>query len=70
LRIGSWGKEKDLLSQQDQEESGLVFLKNSFFLFFVIVALGVHCDIYKSSYNVSELNSPLNYYPSSLPFLQ
>jgi hypothetical protein len=28
------------------------------FLFFSIIVLGVYCDIYKSSYNISELNSP------------
>jgi hypothetical protein len=28
------------------------------FIIIIIVVLGVHYDIYKSSYNVSELNSP------------
>jgi hypothetical protein len=32
---------------------------------FIIVLLGVHCDVYKSSYNISQLNSP----PQSLSFI-
>jgi hypothetical protein len=28
------------------------------FFYHVINVLGVHCDIYKSSYNISQLNSP------------
>jgi hypothetical protein len=31
--------------------------QNSFY-YHIIVILGVYCDIYKSSYNVSRLNSP------------
>jgi hypothetical protein len=30
-------------------------------LFFIIVVLGVHCDIYKSSYNVSSKNHDYNH---------
>jgi hypothetical protein len=38
----------------------------SFFYYIVIIiVLGVHCDIYKSSYNISQLNSP----PPSLSFI-
>jgi hypothetical protein len=37
-------------------------VESSFFLEFLnyhlIVVLGVHCDIYKSSYNIPQLNSP------------
>jgi hypothetical protein len=29
-----------------------------YFNFFIIVVLGVHCDIYKSSYNLLYLTSP------------
>jgi hypothetical protein len=39
-----------------------------FIIYFIIVVLGVHCDIYQSSYTVSELNSPLHHSPlSSFP---
>jgi hypothetical protein len=39
---------------------------SSLFLFFItITVLGVHCDIYRSSYNISQLNSP----PPSFPFI-
>jgi hypothetical protein len=31
------------------------------FFFFIVVVLGVCCDIYKSSYNISKLNSPLHH---------
>jgi hypothetical protein len=39
------------------------------FYYHIIVVLGVHCDIYKSAYAVSQLNSPLHlsplkFYPS------
>jgi hypothetical protein len=41
------------------------FLDHIFFVllfyYHIIVVLGVHCDIYKSSYNISYLNSPLHY---------
>jgi hypothetical protein len=36
-------------------------------LFFVIVVLGVHCDIYQSSYTVSYLNSTLPSFSFILP---
>jgi hypothetical protein len=35
------------------------------FYFFIIVVLGVHCDIYKSSYNISLLNSSFHHSPFS-----
>jgi hypothetical protein len=35
------------------------------FLNYIIVVLGVHCDIYKSSYTISSLNSP----PPSFSFI-
>jgi hypothetical protein len=36
----------------------LSFFFLQFFFIVVIVVVGVHCDIYKSSYNTSYLNSP------------
>jgi hypothetical protein len=41
------------------------------FMFFIILVLGVHCDIHQSSYNISYLNSPHHHSPSSSlpPFL-
>jgi hypothetical protein len=36
-----------------------------FFFYYIIVVMGVHCDIYKSSYNISWLNSP----PPSFSFI-
>jgi hypothetical protein len=43
----------------------LYFLRLKKYIFFIIFVLGVHCDIYKSSYNVSSLNSP----PPSFSFI-
>jgi hypothetical protein len=43
-----------------------------YFYYHIVVVLGVHCDILKSAYNISWLNSPLSIillYPP-LPFLE
>jgi hypothetical protein len=31
----------------------------------IIIVLGIHCNIYKSAYNVSQPNSPLHHSPLS-----
>jgi hypothetical protein len=60
-----------------RETAGYKMLNSSFLLFtlknvvvfsFFYCCSGVHCDIYKSSYKVSKLNSPLHHSPlSSFP---
>jgi hypothetical protein len=52
----------------------LDILKGSFLFiyFFIIVVLGVHCGIYKSSYNtIAEFTPPsFSFIPPSPPFLE
>jgi hypothetical protein len=49
-----------------------VFHYKLIFFSFLIIVLGIHCDIYKSSHNLSYLNSPPPSFSfiSFLPFLE
>jgi hypothetical protein len=43
-----------ILTLGDMGQNNFFIFKNFyFFLFFIIIVLGIHCDIHKSSYNMS-----------------
>jgi hypothetical protein len=41
----------------------LLILLQFLYFVFIFVVLGIYCDIYEISYNVSQLNSPLPSFP-------